>query len=208
MPEDRRLAAIMFTDIVGYTRLMDTDEDRAFALLKKNRELQRPLIEKYNGRWLKEMGAGILAGFDTAAAAVRCAGEIQNKVRKESIGLRIGIHQGEVVFEGNDVLGDGVNVASRLEEIAEPGCINVSGAIYKDVKNITGISVEFHGEKTLKNVDDPIKIYKVSCEESFDETTQSPGSSRPKGSFSSLKYIIVSGIILLIIATVLFWKFC
>ena len=135
MPEDRRLAAIMFTDIVGYTALMGSDEDKAFKLLRKNRDIQRPLIKKYRGEWLKEMGDGILASFNTASDAVRCAGEIQNAAKKAGIGLRIGIHEGEVVFEGSDVLSDGVNVASRLEEFAEEGGINISGAVYKDIKN-------------------------------------------------------------------------
>ena len=146
--EDRRLAAIMFTDIVGYTALMGSNEDKAFRLLRKNRDLQRPLIKKYRGEWLKEMGDGILASFNTASDAVRCAGEIQNEAKKAGIPLRIGIHEGEVVFEGGDVLGDGVNVASRLEEMAEEGCINISGAVYKDIKNKAGISIEFVEEKT------------------------------------------------------------
>ena len=112
--EDRRHIAVMpvhrsnsvggFTDIVGYTALMGSDEDKAFQLLHKNRNLQRPIIKKYRGEWLKEMGDGILASFHTASDAVRCAGEIQNAAKKEGIDLRIGIHEGEVVFEGSDVL--------------------------------------------------------------------------------------------------------
>ena len=115
MAEDRRLAAIMFTDIVGYTSLMGKDEDKAFKILRKNREIHRPIIKKYRGELLKEMGDGILASFHTSSDAVRCAGEIQHAAKKEELALRIGIHEGEVVFEGRDVLGDGVNVASRLE---------------------------------------------------------------------------------------------
>jgi adenylate cyclase len=143
MPEDRRLAAIMFTDIVGYTALMGSDEDNAFQLLRKNRDLQRPLIKKYRGEWLKEMGDGILASFHTASDAVRCAGEIQHEAKKVGIPLRIGIHEGEVVFEGGDVLGDGVNIASRLQESAEEGCITISGSVYRDIKNKKGIKAEF-----------------------------------------------------------------
>ncbi|MFC2124728.1 adenylate/guanylate cyclase domain-containing protein [Bacteroidota bacterium] len=165
MPEDRRLAAIMFTDIVGYTALMGSNEDKAFQLLRKNRDLQRPLIKKYRGDWLKEMGDGILASFHTASDAVRCAGEIQNEAKKTGIGLRIGIHEGEVVFEGSDVLGDGVNVASRLQEAADEGSINISEAVYKDIKNKAGIKAEFVKKKTLKNIDEPIRIYTVTCEE-------------------------------------------
>lgn len=102
MPEDRRLAATMFTDIVRYTALMGSDEDKAFKILLKNRNIQHPIIKKYRGVWLKEMGDGILTSFHTASDAVRCAGEIQNADKKEGIALRIGIHEGEVVFEGGD----------------------------------------------------------------------------------------------------------
>jgi len=116
MPQSSQLAAIMFTDIVGYTALMGEDEQKAFELLKKNRQVQRPIIEKFNGRWLKEIGDGVLASFPTVTDAVYCAKEIQETCRAESdLKLRIGIHQGEVVFEGDDVFGDGVNIASRLE---------------------------------------------------------------------------------------------
>ena len=126
MTEDRRLAAIMFTDIVGYTALMGKDEDLAFKVLRKNRDIQKAIIKKYRGEWLKEMGDGILASFHTASDAVRWAGEIQHAAKKENITLRIGIHEGEVVFEGNDVFGEGVNIASRLEELAEAGSIQIS----------------------------------------------------------------------------------
>jgi adenylate cyclase len=164
MPEDRRLVAIMFTDIVGYTALMGKDEDKAFKVLRKNREIQKTNIKKYNGKWLKEMGDGILASFHTASDAVRCAGEIQHAAKNEGIQLRIGINEGEVVFEGSDVFGEGVNIASRLEELAEAGSIQISGAVYKDIRNKSGINAELVGEQSLKNIDDPVKIYKITCE--------------------------------------------
>lgn len=119
MASSHQLAVIMFTDIVGYTKLMGEDEDQAFQLLKKNRLIQRPIIEKYGGKWLKEIGDGVLAGFNTVSDAVYCAGAIQKACEEESeLWLRIGIHQGEMVFEGEDVFGDGVNIASRLEPLA------------------------------------------------------------------------------------------
>ena len=161
----RRLAAIMFTDIVGYTALMGKDEKKAFEILRKNKGIQRPLIEKYDGQWFKEMGDGILACFHTASDAVRSANEIQIAAKKEGIRLRIGIHEGEVVFEEKDVLGDGVNIASRLEELAEEGCIYISDSVYKDIKNKEGIYTDFIREETLKNVQDPVKVYKVNCED-------------------------------------------
>jgi len=155
----------MFTDIVGYTALMGKDEDKAFQILRKNRKIQRPLIEKYQGDWLKEMGDGILASFNSSSDAVRCAGEIQKNAKIEGISLRIGIHEGEVVFDENDVFGEGVNVASRLQELAKEGCTYISDAIKKDIRNKADIIVEFIEEKTLKNVEEPIMVYEVKCEE-------------------------------------------
>ena len=99
MSQSRKLAAIMFTDIVGYTALMGEDEQRAFELLKKNRQVQRPIIEEYNGRWLKEIGDGVLASFNAVSDAVYCAKAIQKACENEpDLKLRIGIHEGEVVF--------------------------------------------------------------------------------------------------------------
>src|SRR5215471_15135023 len=104
MSFSRQLAAIMFTDIVGYTALMGEDEQKAFELLRKNRQLQKPLIEKYNGIWIKELGDGTLVSFHAVSDAVMCAVEIQNACEGiDDLKLRIGIHLGEVVFEDNDV---------------------------------------------------------------------------------------------------------
>jgi TolB-like protein/Tfp pilus assembly protein PilF len=153
----------MFTDIVGYTSLMGKDEDRAFQILRTNRKIQRPLIQEYHGTWLKEMGDGILASFNSASNAVRCADKIQKASQKEGVPLRIGIHEGEVIFDDNDVFGDGVNVASRLQELARSGSIYISGSVKKDIKNKTGITTEFVEEKILKNVDEPVMVYEARC---------------------------------------------
>ena len=139
MKEEHRLAAVMFTDIVGYTALMGEDEEKAFELLRKNRQIQKPLIKKFNGKWLKEVGDGVLASFTTVTDAVYCAREIQETCRKEdNLKLRIGIHQGEVVFEADDVFGDGVNIASRLEALAPAGGIWVSEAVERNNKKKKG----------------------------------------------------------------------
>ncbi len=110
MSQSRQLAAIMFTDIVGYTALMGDDEQKAFSVLTKNRELQKRIIENYNGRWIKELGDGVLASFSTVSDAVYAAQEMQEQCKQlGEFSLRIGIHQGEIVVEGDDVFGDAVN---------------------------------------------------------------------------------------------------
>ena len=122
MSQSRRLAAIMFTDITGYTAIMGNNEQKAFELLKKNRELQKPVIEQYNGQWIKELGDGVMSSFNTVSDAVNAAMKIQKKcIEAKEFQLRIGIHLGEVVFENDDVFGDGVNIASRIESLGIPG---------------------------------------------------------------------------------------
>ena len=158
--QERRLAAIMFTDIVGYTALMGSDEDHAFEILRKNREIHSKLVEEFQGTLIKEMGDGMLISFNLASDAVRCAIEIQKESRGQNIPLKIGIHEGEMVFEGNDVLGDGVNIAARIQDNTDNGCITISGSVYRDIKNKTGIKAEFVQEKSFKNMDEPIKVYK------------------------------------------------
>ena len=127
MSEKRQLAAIMFTDIVSYTSLIGSDEDKAFEILQKNRDVHNELIPRFNGRIIKEMGYGILASFSTSSDAVRCAIEIQRQYEEDpDFKLRIGIYQGEVIMEDGDVFGDGVNIASRLEPLAPVGGIYIS----------------------------------------------------------------------------------
>lgn len=157
----RQLAAIMFTDIVGYTKLMGQDEKQALELLRRNRTLHKSIIKKYNGKWLKEMGDGTLASFSTISDAVYCAGELIIVCNEEKIALRIGMHQGEVTIEDGDIFGDGVNVASRIEPLAKTGQIMASGQIHQNVKNKPGIISKFVKETALKNVEDPIKLYSI-----------------------------------------------
>jgi len=201
MSQSRQLAAIMFTDIVGYTALMGEDEQAAFELLKKNRAVQRPIIESFNGRWLKEIGDGVLASFSTVSDAVYCAATIQKTCENvPDLKLRIGIHLGEVVFEGNDVFGDGVNIASRLEPLAPIGGILVSESVNRDLGNKKNISSTFIREEQLKNVREPIKTYSVQVEgvepvvipkSSADSQQLSQKSNNPrKIGFTSLAIIV------------------
>ena len=161
----RQLAAIMFTDIVGYTSLMDKDEDAAFAMLERNRAIHKERIEQYNGIFLKEMGDGILASFNTVSDAVFCAGLIQQACEQEThLNLRIGIHQGEIVNQGKDVFGSGVNIASRIQAIAPEGGIWVSDSVQRNIQNKKGIEIKFVKEEALKNVNQPVRIYDVNVD--------------------------------------------
>ncbi|MFC2123809.1 adenylate/guanylate cyclase domain-containing protein [Bacteroidota bacterium] len=202
MPEeDRRHIAVMFTDICSYTSLMGSDEDKAFDMLKRNHTIHATLINKHNGTLIKEVGDGTLASFPLASDAVRCAMDIQKEAKSQNIPLKCGVHQGEMVMVGADVIGDAVNVASRLQESAEEGCISISGAVYRDVKNKTGITTKFIGDKTLKGVDDLVKVYKVLC----DEAEQIPVDDQPVKSKSRLLYYIMAGIIV-VCAVIILWQ--
>ncbi|MEO6220082.1 MAG: adenylate/guanylate cyclase domain-containing protein [Ginsengibacter sp.] len=160
--QSRQLAAIMFTDIVGYTALMGNDEQKAFDLLNKNRQIQKPIIEQYNGRWIKELGDGVMASFNTVSDAVNAAIKIQEDCNAANeFKLRIGIHLGEVVFENDDVFGDGVNIASRIQTIAPPGGIFISEAVYNNIANKKEIETRFVHSEKLKNVKEPVNIYEI-----------------------------------------------
>jgi len=165
----RRLAAIMFTDLVGFTKLGQRDEDEALRVRKEHQSLVRPLLASHGGREVKTLGDGFLIEFPSAVESVRCAVEIQEAVARRNslptskvpIVLRIGIHVGDVVGEGNDIVGDAVNVASRIEPLAEPGGICVSGSVFDQVRNKLRLPIEKVGSRTLKNVEFPVDVYRV-----------------------------------------------
>jgi TolB-like protein/class 3 adenylate cyclase len=172
MSQSRQLAAIMFTDIVGYSALMGNNEQNAFDLLKKNRELQKPVIEIFKGRWIKELGDGVMASFNTVSDAVNAAIKIQEDCNAaKDFQLRIGIHLSEVVFENDDVFGDGVNIASRIQSAAKPGAIYISESVYNNISNKQGIETSFVKQETLKNVKEPVRIYEVIISSSVKSTT-------------------------------------
>jgi len=175
MSQIRQLAAIMFTDIVGYTALMGQDEKKAFEVLIKNRELQRPVIEQYHGRWIKELGDGVLASFYNVSDAVHAAIAIQDLCTSAGdFKLRIGIHQGDVVFESNDIFGDAVNIASRIQCMANPGCIYISESVQINVSSLQHISTRFVKKEILKNVKEPLNIYEVLLNVNEDKPETNP----------------------------------
>jgi len=146
MSENRRLAAIMFTDIVGYTALMGESESSALQFLKTNLLIHQRLVKKYHGKIVKELGDGILALFENGTESVLCAIEIQKEARKETIQLRIGIHEGEVVFKNGDIFGDEVNIASRIQEECASGGICISNNVYRIIRNKEGLKAESIGK--------------------------------------------------------------
>jgi TolB-like protein/class 3 adenylate cyclase len=205
MPETRRHAAIMFTDIVGYTRLMGSDEEKAVDMLSRNRSIHQSCIEKFNGTLIKEIGDGILASFSLASEAVRCAIEIQKECKEQGIPLKIGIHEGEMIFSGSDVIGDGVNIASRLQEDAQEGCINISGAVYGNIRNKADIQTTLIGERSYKNVGELVKVYRiVSEEESQNNGRKDDYQEKPK---RNLTHYILAVLLTIIVIILVIWKF-
>ncbi len=199
MAQSRQLSAILFTDIVGYTALMGNDEVRAFELLIKNREIHKPVIEEFNGRFIKEIGDGVMASFNTVSDAVHAAVKIQNICTAvDDFQLRFGIHQGEVVFESDDVFGDTVNIAARIQSVAKPGCIYVSESVHNNIANKKEFHTRFVKEEILKNVKEPVRIYEVLPNriESTPviKSVQSYSQSKLRGVSKRLKRNIIMGV--------------
>ena len=193
MPQSRQLAAIMFTDIVGYTALMGRDEQKAFELLNKNRQIQKPIIEQYNGRWIKELGDGVMASFNTVSDAVNAAIKIQQTCNaSKDFKLCIGIHLGEVVFENDDVFGDGVNIAARIQALAAPGGIWVSEPVHNNVSNKIDIGTEYIKTANLKNVKEPVRIYQVKVEGVEATIPEKPVTSITENSIAVLPFANMS----------------
>lgn len=166
MPDpSHKLAAIMFTDIVGYSTLVSNDAHDAFEKVNQVIYLQSRLVEEYKGIWIKEMGDGTLSQFESALDAVNCAVEIQKNIsRSGNLKLRIGIHLGEITLEGNDVFGEGVIIASRLESIATPGGVYLSEDIANAIHGISKLELKYLGKTRLKNVNLSTGIYAIQGE--------------------------------------------
>jgi adenylate cyclase len=179
---ERRLAVIVAADVVGYSALMERDEAGTFERLKAGRkELFEPEIERHHGRIFKLMGDGLLAEFSSVVDALECAVALQRGLAERNasfpeadrIQIRIGINLGEVIVEGEDRFGEGVNVAARLEQLARPGDIYVSGKVAKEVGKKLAFDFEPMGEQKVKNLAEPVAVYRVRLE--------GDGSSRFRG---------------------------
>ncbi|THK35579.1 adenylate/guanylate cyclase domain-containing protein [Ensifer sp. MPMI2T] len=186
----RRLAAIVVADVVGYSRLMEADEAGTLAALKQRRKtILEPVVRGHEGRVIKVMGDGVLMEFASAVNAVEAALELQAKMAEANqsvtegrhIILRVGINLGDVVGEGSDIYGDGVNVAARLEALAEPGGICVSAKINEELRGKSDCALEDMGEAQLKNIARPVRIYRLRTNASYSQrrtaTTPTAGPS-------------------------------
>src|ERR1700747_1347014 len=181
MSETRKLAAILVSDVVGYSRLAGTDEDRILARLRALRsDLIDPTVAVHHGRVVKRTGDGSIIEFRSVVDVVRCAIEVQNGMVERNAGLpperciefRIGVHVGDVVEENDgDLMGDGVNIAARLEGVAKPGAICLSEDAYRQVKSRLDLAVSDLGTTRLKNIAEPVHVYSVEVGK--------PASSKP-----------------------------
>ena len=169
--EHRKLTAIMFTDMVGYCALAERNEELALELLEEHRRLLRSIFPKHRGSEIKTIGDGFLAEFSSALAAVQCGIEIQEMIAKRNsvnpsqgnFQVRIGIHAGDVVHRDDDVIGDGVNIAARIEPLAEAGGICISQQVFDQVANRVGKSLKRMGQVKLKNMMRPLEVYGLVC---------------------------------------------
>ena len=166
---ERRLAAVLAADVAGYSRLMGTDEEGTLARLKTVRNLIDPTIAAHHGRIVKTTGDGMLVEFASAVDAVRCAAEVQLGVAEQNadvpqdvrIEFRVGIHVGDIIINDNDIFGDGVNIAARLEGIADPGGICMSNDAYRQVRGKVQIVCNDMGPQVLKNITEPMHAWRV-----------------------------------------------
>ena len=196
----RRIAAILAADVVGYSRLMEQDEIGTLATLKARRKgVLEPLVSKFGGRVFKVMGDGVLIEFSSAVNAVQCAIDLQRGMAAANsdlpddrhIVLRIGINLGDVMIEGGDLYGDGVNIAARLEAIADPGSILVSATAHDYVRNKIASGFDDIGNQQLKNIAEPVRAYRVSGTPAIASATSKPVTDRP--SIAVLPFVNMSG---------------
>src|ERR1043166_5091229 len=169
---ERKLAAIFSTDVAGYSRLMGDDEEATILTLTAYRAIISSLIQHYRGRVVDSPGDNLLAEFASVVDAVRGAVEIQQALKEKNAELplhrqmefRIGINLGDVIVEGERLYGDGVNIAARLESLAIPGGICISGTAYDHVENKLPLKYEYQGEQTVKNIAKPVRVYRVKID--------------------------------------------
>src|SRR5271163_4855762 len=204
MAETRRLAAIMAVDVVGYSRLMGEDEAGTARAVREHRDAARPIVAGLGGRIVKTMGDGLLLEFPSVVAAVECAVAIQKRMVERNadvpevkrIVYRIGVNLGDVLIEGEDILGDGVNIAARLEGICEPGGVVISGSAFDHVRDKIDAEFVDLGEKALKNIARPVRVYAWSSESKSQTPTPRVATEKklgPRHSIVVLPFVNIGG---------------
>src|SRR5712691_1272474 len=171
---ERKLTTILSADVQGFSRLMGADEEATLHTLHAYREVTDTLIQQHRGRIVGTAGDSILAEFVSVVDAVRCAVEIQQQLKARNADLpahrrmefRIGINLGDVMVDGEQIYGDGVNIAARLQALADAGGICISGTVHEHVKNKLALSYEDLGEQVVKNIAEPVRVWRVRLEES------------------------------------------
>ena len=170
---ERRLAAILAADVAGFSALMESDEEGTyFRIGNLRREVIEPSLAKHQGRLIKTTGDGFLAEFASPIAALRCALDIQNAqlTASNELRLRIGLNLGDVIIEqSGDVYGEGVNIAARLESLADPGGILISGKVFSEVESKVTADFEYRGEQQVKNISRPVHVYAVRPVGGYDD---------------------------------------
>ena len=198
---ERKLSAILCADVYGYSRLMDEDEEATLRTLTSHRKLIDSQIENHRGRFVNSAGDSVLAEFASVVEAVNCAVAIQTALKSENLSLpperrmefRIGVNSGDVMVEGEQIYGDGVNVAARLESLADPGGICISGTVHEQVRDRLTLAYEDRGEQAVKNIARPVRVWRVLRDEAAPSRGQMRRTTRRywRGSVLSLAGIAI-----------------
>jgi len=209
----RKLTAILSADVKGYSRLMGADEEGTLGTLTTYREIMAKLIEQHHGRVVNAPGDALLAEFESVVDAVKSAAEIQRELAKRNADLpadrrmeyRIGINLGDVMIDGDSIYGDGVNIAARLESLADAGGICISGTVYDHVKNKLPLGYEYLGEQTVKNIAEPVRVYRILMEP--EAAGKVIGEKRTKPTPWQRPVTVLVIILIVIAAAIAIWKF-
>jgi len=197
---ERRLATILMADVVGYSKMMGENEERTIEVLRGHREVFDEMLKLHRGRIFNTAGDAILAEFPSAVDAVRCATEVQAALRtrndhlppEQRMVFRIGVNLGDVIVQGGDLLGDGVNVAARIQTIAEPGGICISGSVYDQIQNKLSLQFRQMGEQSFKNISQPIRTFSIAdLEEGTPASRRMSRMNKPRLAAGALAVVVL-----------------
>ena len=206
---ERKLTAILCADVFGYSRLMGEDEEATHRTLTSHRKIIDSLIEQHHGRFVNSAGDSVLAEFASVVNAVQCAVDIQTTLKAENASLpperrmefRIGVNSGDVIVDGEQIYGDGVNVAARLESLAEPGGICISGKVHEEVRSKLALGFEDLGARSVKNIAEPIHVFRILADTGTAlprKTQRVPRRNVRRGVFSVAGLAIIIGTTVLV----------